>query len=140
MILKWCGIPKSLRVGLHNGPCSRTMENSLFSWSNFMVQFPWFDFLKYQFSKLLGPSLGVNQMWTKRNDHAPKCEWADYFNICRKMVVLKKNQVRPFYTEVLDEIVCSGILIWMGKKSSRLDCFSCYKDRTCTHRRQIPTI
>ena len=27
-----------------------------------MVQLPWFNFLKKQFTKPLGPSLGVNQM------------------------------------------------------------------------------
>ena len=41
--------------------------------------FPWSNFhgpisLKYQLTKPLGPSLGVNQMWTKNNDHAPKGE------------------------------------------------------------------
>ena len=33
---------------------------------------------------LWGPSLGVNQMWTTRNDHAPKNECVDCFNICHK--------------------------------------------------------
>jgi hypothetical protein len=31
----------------------------------------WFLY-KNQFTKFLGPSLGVNRMWTKRNDHTPK--------------------------------------------------------------------
>ena len=37
-------------------------------------------------------SLGVNQLWTKRNDdHAPKSECVDYFlNICPKESVLEK--------------------------------------------------
>ena len=39
--------------------------------------------IKYKFTKPLGPSVGVNQIWTKRNDHAPK-------NEC---VVLKKIYV-----------------------------------------------
>ena len=38
-------------------------------WSFSMVQLPWFDFCKCLFTKFLGPSLGVNRMWTKRNDH-----------------------------------------------------------------------
>ena len=54
------------------------MEDGLFSWSDLMVQLPWSDFLKNQFTKPLGSSLGVNQMWTKRNDHAPKSECADF--------------------------------------------------------------
>jgi len=27
----------------------------------------------------LGPSLGVNRMWTKKNDHAPKSECVEFF-------------------------------------------------------------
>jgi hypothetical protein len=45
----------------------------------------------HQSTKLLGPSLGVNWMWTKRNDHAPKNESAEVFNICPKRVVLRKE-------------------------------------------------
>ena len=71
---------RNLRAGLHHGPWSRTMEDGLFSWSDFMV---WI--LKNPFTKPLGPSLGVNQMWTKRNDHAPKS----------KKGQLKKFQVWP---------------------------------------------
>ena len=41
--------------------------------------------------KALGLSLGVNQMWTKKNDHSPKSECADFFNTCPKMAVLKKK-------------------------------------------------
>ena len=51
----------------------------------------WFFFKKNQFAKPLGPSLGVNRMWIERNDHAPKSECADFFNICPKRVILKKN-------------------------------------------------
>ena len=29
--------------------------------------------------KALGPSLGINRMWTKKNDHAPKNECVDFF-------------------------------------------------------------
>ena len=48
------------------------MEDGLFPWADLMVQFPWYDILKNQFTKSLDPSLGVNQMWTKRNDHGPR--------------------------------------------------------------------
>jgi hypothetical protein len=54
------------------------MEDGLYPWSRFIVQLPWSNFLKNQFTKPLGPSLGVNQMWTKRSDHAPKSECADF--------------------------------------------------------------
>ena len=30
-------------------------------------------------------SLGVNRMWTKRNDRGPESECGDFFNICPKM-------------------------------------------------------
>ena len=38
----------------------------------FMVYISWSEFLKKWFTKPLGPSLGVNRMWIKRNDRAPK--------------------------------------------------------------------
>ena len=45
----------------------------VFSWSDFMVQFPWSDSLKNnEFTRSLGFSLGVNPMWIKGNDHASK--------------------------------------------------------------------
>ena len=59
-----------MRAGLHHEPWSPTMEDGLFSWSNF---------LKNQFTKSLGLTLGANQMWIKRNDHASKNEWTYYF-------------------------------------------------------------
>jgi hypothetical protein len=40
----------------------------------------------------LGPSIGVNQMWTKRNDHATKVNVLIFFNICPKRAVLKESQ------------------------------------------------
>ena len=52
-----------------------------FPCSVFMVQLPWSDFLKNQFTKPLGPSLGVNWMWTKRNDHVLKSECIFFFLI-----------------------------------------------------------
>ena len=42
--------------------------------------YPWSDFLKNQFIQSLGSSLGVNRMWIKRNDHAPKSECADFLS------------------------------------------------------------
>ena len=44
-----------------------------------MVQLPWYDFLKkQQHTKSLGSLLGVNRMWTKKYDHAPKSECANF--------------------------------------------------------------
>jgi len=40
----------------------------------------------------MGPSLGVNRMWTMKNDHAPKNGGADFFNI-KKGAVFGKSQV-----------------------------------------------
>ena len=51
-----------------------TMKSALGRWPFSMVQLPWFDFLKNQFTKPLGPSSCANRKWTNRNDHAPKNE------------------------------------------------------------------
>ena len=71
------------------------MEDDFFSWSDCVVQLPQSDSLDNQFTKSLSPSLGVNQMWTKRkSDRVPKNKCADFsFNICPKRVVLRKIQV-----------------------------------------------
>ena len=47
--------------------------------------------LKLQFTKPWGPSLGVNQMWTKRNDHVAKVNVMIFFNMCSKRAILKEN-------------------------------------------------
>ena len=49
------------------------------------------DYLRNQFKKLLGPSLGVNRMWTKKNDHPPKSECADFFSTCPKRALWKEK-------------------------------------------------
>ena len=70
------------------------MEDSLFLRFDLMVQLPWSDLLENQFIKPLGPSLGVNQMWIKRNEHAPKNGRAEFFlNICPKRAVFKKKSL-----------------------------------------------
>ena len=63
---------------------------AFFPWSDLMVQLSWSKFLN-QFIKHVGSSLGVNRMWTKRNDHAPKNECANFFNMCPKRAILKKK-------------------------------------------------
>ena len=49
----------------------------------FIVQLSWSDFLKKKM-KALGPSVRVNQMWTKKNDYAPKSERIDFFKYMPK--------------------------------------------------------
>jgi hypothetical protein len=51
----------------------------------------WFLY-KNQFTKLLGPSLGVNRMWTKRNDHAPKVKnLIDFFKYMSRNDIFGEN-------------------------------------------------
>ena len=47
--------------------------------------------LKKSVLKALGPSLGVNRMWTKKNDHASKSECADFFLIRAQKGQFKKK-------------------------------------------------
>ena len=56
------------------------------------VQLPWSIFSWKQFTKPLGLSLGVNRMWTKKNDHAQKVDVLKKINICSKRAVLKKEK------------------------------------------------
>ena len=69
----------NLRAGLHHGLWSQTMEDGLSG-----VQLDGPNILKNKFTKLLGPSLGRNRMWPKKNDCAPKSECVDFSNICLK--------------------------------------------------------
>ena len=81
-----------------------------FSGPSFMVRL-----LKKIGSKFLGPSLGVNRMWTKNNDHAPKCECVDVFLIhARKGQFWKKIQVCPFYCFLLG-FTCLHCLLNVSK-------------------------
>jgi hypothetical protein len=86
---------QQLRAGLHHEPWRQTMEGGLFPWSDLVVQLPWSAFLKNQFTKPSGPSLGVNQMWTKRNDHAPKNWMCSLFKYMPEKGIFEKNQVWP---------------------------------------------
>jgi hypothetical protein len=113
---QWCRFLKAhLGLVYTNGPWSQTMEDGLF---------PWSDFLKNQLTKSLELWLRVNQMWTKRNGHAPKNECADFFNICAKRAILKRKEknsillslstlppkkIINFYYTVI-KIVCHGPL------------------------------
>ena len=64
--------------------------------------------------RALGPSLGVNQMWTKKNDRAPKSEGVDFFNTYPKRTNLKKNQVWPFSCLLLG-FICLQFLLNVSK-------------------------
>ena len=82
---------------------------------------------------LLSPSIGVSQLWTKRNDHAPKSECADYFNICPKkgsfeklkfdhsfvfyyfhLLFFQKKSLKIYYSNIL----CHGPLVFFYHSTS----------------------
>ena len=69
-------------------PWKMALFHGLASWSKFHD----LNSLKNQFTKLLGPSLGVNRMWTKSNDRALKNQCVDFFNICSKWGILKTKR------------------------------------------------
>ena len=77
-----------LRVGLHHGLWCRITEYGLYSWSNL----PQSDLCKNQFTKPLGSSLGVNRMWTKKNDHAPKVNVLIFLIFVQEGQFWEKNQ------------------------------------------------
>jgi hypothetical protein len=58
-----------------------------------MVYISWSEFLENSFTKPLGPSVGVIQMWTKRNEHVARNGCADFFNIYPKRAILGQNEV-----------------------------------------------
>jgi hypothetical protein len=39
----------------------------------------------------VAPVTRVNRTWTKRNDHAPKNEYVDFFNICPNAKTIKSS-------------------------------------------------
>ena len=54
------------------------MDHEVGPWKMVFSHSP-ISFQKKQFTKSLGPSLGVNWIWTKRDGHAPKSECVDFF-------------------------------------------------------------
>jgi hypothetical protein len=63
-----------------------TMDHEVGPWmmAFFMVRLDGPTFMvrvleKIKFTKSLSPSLGVNRVWTKRNDHAPKMNVLIFF-------------------------------------------------------------
>ena len=77
-----------------------TMDHEVGPWKMAFFHSPisWSNCLKNQFTKSFGLSLGVNQMWTKRNDYTPKSGCADFFIYIPEKTVLRKknNRFWPF--------------------------------------------
>ena len=85
--------------GLHHGPWSRTMEDDLFAWSDFMVRF-----LKKSIYKAFGPpsrcKLNVDhKIWPCTK----KCYF--FLNLCPKWVVLKGGIFFKFWSFFLSSLV-----------------------------------
>jgi hypothetical protein len=74
-----------------------TMKSDHGRWPLSMVRVYGLTFVVRLHKKLvlraLGPSLGVNRMWTKKSDHAPKSEGVDFLIHAQKGQFWKKNQV-----------------------------------------------
>ena len=73
---------------------------TFFQWSNSLG-----PILKKTLStKYLGFSLGVNRMWTKRNEHAPKSKCADFFKY-----IPKKGKFETKNSSLTHSLVFSGL-------------------------------
>ena len=97
-----------------------TMKSDHRRWHFPMVQLPWSDFLKkkhqQQFTKRLGPSLGANWMWTKRNDRASKKMNVLHFcNICPSREILKKKR------SSLTILLSSHVFVFLFPKKSLIN-------------------
>jgi len=106
---------RALIANLHYGPWSRTMEDGLCQWTWVHGPTSMVRLLIKLVLKALGPSLGVNRMWTKKNDYASKSEDVDlFFNTCPKRAVLNENQVWPFSCLLLG-FTCLPFLLNVSK-------------------------
>ena len=83
-----------------------------------MVQHPWSDFLKNQFTKLVGLSLGVNRMWIKRDDHAPKVDVMMIFIF--SMYVQKWQFWKQFKFD------CSLVIVCLHSNNKFITTFLCH--------------
>ena len=70
-----------------------------------MVQLPWSHILNNQFTKVFGLSLGVNRMWSKRNDHASKSECADFFKYMSNKGSFEEKKKHSSLTMLLSSFV-----------------------------------
>ena len=80
-------------------------------------------------TKSLGPSPSVNQMCTRRTDHAPKFESADfyYYNICPQKAILKRKWELKFHHSIVVSSMSSSL---PQKKSHRefiITTFHCHE-------------
>ena len=69
----------------------------------YMVSLLWSNF-KNCILKAFGPHLGVNQIWTKKSDHASKSGCADFLNTCPKRAIFRiflMFYILPFFTPSL---------------------------------------
>ena len=86
------------RVGLQHGSRSWTMKDGMFQFSNLLIHFHGpissKERKKEKVTKPSGPSLGVNIMCTRRNEHAPKSECVVSFSKCPKKTLLKRKQIK----------------------------------------------
>ena len=135
MNLKGCKGEKGTRSWNWCGPCSReimgkqtnnwnrciwepvyTTDHEVGPWKMAFVK--WFEFMARLHQNLvlraLGPSLGVNRMWIKKSDHAPKYEGVNFFNTCPKRAIFEKNQVWLFSCLLLG-FICLHFLLNVSK-------------------------
>ena len=65
-----------MRIEFMNGDHVYTMDHEFGPWKRAFFNGP----IRLPKKLVWGPSLGVNQLWTKKNDHAPKNECANVFD------------------------------------------------------------
>jgi hypothetical protein len=91
--------------------------------------------LKKLVLKAFGPSLGVNQMWTKKNDHAPKSEGADFFDNMSKKGSFEKK-IKSDHSFISLELHLSSFIVECVKdvasKSSHNNFYKYISDLICT--------
>ena len=120
-ILKGCFVrgifwrANSRLKGVEDFNLEHCMEDGLCPKSDSMGQLLWSGFLKYQFTKSLGPSVIVNRMWTERNEHAPKRECYDLFNICPKEKFWKEKKKKEIKFDNYVVFIFSSLNIFSFK-------------------------
>ena len=67
-------------------------------------------FLKKSIYKAFGPLTGWKANVGQKNDHAPKSECVDFFNICLRKAILKNIQVWPFSCLLLASLVFTSLI------------------------------
>ena len=83
--------------------------------------------------RVLGPSLGVNRMWTKKNDHAPKSEGVGFLIHAQKGKFWKKSSLTILLSSLglhlssplvkcVEDVACKSSQNNFHKKKSDLIC------------------